>query len=229
MRTTKSGRADAIQRFEARERTRAQMRFYELSTMAALYAKERCVKIDDAYKELVKALDNSGFLGARVLYLHPDVSPPYFREGPDLNLDPKKPPPPYLPHKTSPLIIRQFIEAREKEMGWDITRDVYLARCWIPAKQAAQWLQSKGIEPPRAIGRRAALTRRVVNTRKAPMSQKRLRAQTAIAEIWPSGVPKPEAVSDKELVSKVSQHLEKKGLQAVHRDTVLRAARRRLS
>jgi hypothetical protein len=78
-------RSTVIERFERRERARLQMRFYELSTMAALYAKERRVEIEDAYRELVKSLDSTGFLGARILYLHPDVSPPYFRKGPDLN------------------------------------------------------------------------------------------------------------------------------------------------
>jgi hypothetical protein len=64
-------------------------------------------------------------------------------------------------------------------------------------------------------------------TRNTPPSQKRLRAANAIAEIWPVGTPKPEEVSDKELFNKVSRHLEKKGLEGVGRDTVLRAAGRR--
>jgi len=74
-------RAVVIERFARQERARPQMRWFELAVMAALYAKERCNdNIDVAYQELIKALDRTGFLGSRILYLHPEVSPPYFWE-----------------------------------------------------------------------------------------------------------------------------------------------------
>jgi hypothetical protein len=146
----RSTRAAIIERFEQRERSRARPRFFELATMAALYAKERDASIEDAYAKLVKALDETGFSGTRILYRHPDISPPYFskvrlRRPRDL----KKVE--YRPHKTSPLITRAFIEERIKNLDLAATIEAYLSRCWIPASHAARWLQSQGILVPASI------------------------------------------------------------------------------
>ena len=112
------------------------MRHFKLADLAGLYAKERCCgDVDAAYKELVLAFDQVGFSGTKVLFAHPDVSPPYFNG---------------LPRST-PIITRQFIEARKKEMGWPAVLDAYLALSWVEALPAAQWLQSKGITPPNSI------------------------------------------------------------------------------
>src|SRR5262249_3901126 len=115
----KTRRADVIERFELQERRRPQMRYFKLADLAGLYAEKRCHgDIDAAYRELVKALDHAGFLGSRVLYLHPDIQPPYFpkpRKSEEEKLE-------WLPHKTNPIITRQFIDAQEKESGWTIVR-----------------------------------------------------------------------------------------------------------
>ena len=146
MRATR--RAALIQRFENRERARQQMRFFELCSLAGIYANERCCgDIDAGYHEIVKALDDIGFLGARVLYLDPDIRPPYFPQPRKLEKEKLK----WLPHKTNPIITRQFIEAREKELGWPLVRDAYLAKGWTYSLPAARWLESKGITPPSSI------------------------------------------------------------------------------
>jgi hypothetical protein len=147
MRTTR--RAAVIRRFEIRERARQQMRFFELSSLVGIYANARCGgDIDAGYRELIDALDHVGFLGSRVLYLNSDIRPPYFSEPIKSKEDfPQKP----LPHKKNPIITRQFIEHREKELGWPIVRDTYLAKSWALSLYAALWLQSKGIAPPSSI------------------------------------------------------------------------------
>lgn len=141
-------RAAVIQRFENRERARQQMRFFELSSLAGIYANDRCRgNIDAAYRELIKSLDDVGFLGSRILYLDPDIQPPYFPQPRKSEEDELK----WLPHKQNPIITRQFIEAREKELGWALVRDAYLAKSLVLSLPAAQWLQSKGITPPSSL------------------------------------------------------------------------------
>jgi hypothetical protein len=147
--SAKSNRAAVIHRFELKERAREQMRFFEFSSLAGIYANNRCNgDIDAAYRELIKALDDVGFLGSRILYLDPEGGPPYFlerRTSPEAPLVPR-------PHKQNPLITKKFIEAREQELGWIIVRDAYLAKSWVWSLCAARWLQSKGITPPGSIG-----------------------------------------------------------------------------
>jgi hypothetical protein len=124
------------------------MRFFELSSLAGIYANQRCRgDIDAGYRELIEAIDHIGFLGSRILYLDRDVQPPYFSQ--PIKSEKEKPKP--LPHKTNPIITRQFIEIREKNLGWPVVRDAYLAKSWINSLPAAQWLQSKGITPPSSI------------------------------------------------------------------------------
>jgi hypothetical protein len=63
--TAKSNRAAVIHRFVLKERAREQMRFFELSSLAGIYANNRCNgDIDAAYRELIKSFDDVGFLGA---------------------------------------------------------------------------------------------------------------------------------------------------------------------
>ena len=60
----RANRTRDVEHFERQERARAKMRFYELSSLAAIYAKERCSgNIENAYEELIKALDDVGFWG----------------------------------------------------------------------------------------------------------------------------------------------------------------------
>src|SRR5262249_37958786 len=94
-----------------------------------------------------KAIDDIGFLSSRILYLDPDVGPPYFSEP----LTSPNVPFVHKPHKQNPLITSKFIEARENGVGWIIVRDDYLAKSWVQSLYAARWLQSKGIAPPSAI------------------------------------------------------------------------------
>ena len=89
-----------------------------------------------------------GSWGPRVLYLHPDVSPPYFWEHVP---DPATPLPPLLPHKTHPVITRKFIDERIRQNDLTDTISEHLARCWVPASHAARWLQSKAIPAPACI------------------------------------------------------------------------------
>ena len=233
-------RSIVIERFVRKERARSQMRVFELSSLAGIYANRCNGDIDAAYRELIKSFDDVGFLGARVLYLHPDVSPPYFRQGPDTDPDPKKPPPPYLPHKLAPIISRQFIKKREKEIGWSEARDGYLAHTWIPARQAARWLQSKGITPPSSIS--WALTARDEQTpasilkklvKPIPKSGPKRAARLALDALYPKGVP--ENKSGQELMNAVNKYIERhrgdlvegRVKQTVSLDTVLRAAERK--
>jgi hypothetical protein len=201
------------------------MRWFELAVMAALYAKERCNdNIDVAYQELIKALDRTGFLGSRILYLHPEVSPPYFWE----QIRTKKSfPPPNLPHKTSPLITRNFIDARIKELSWEVTKNAYLARCWIQATYAARWFQSKGMAVPAAI--RSHLDNRNSNRAKAGDRSRRWKQEYAakiIRKIWPGGGVQWRALANKDLVSRVQDHLKENGDPKISRETILRAAGR---
>jgi hypothetical protein len=225
--STRSRRALVIERFERRERARDQRRFLDLPTMAALYSKERSSRgdLDTAYHTLVRSLDDVGFLGTRILYLHPDVSPPYFRP-PDRNPNPKAPLPPYIPHKTKPLITRSFIEQQIRSMGWDVTRDAYLARCWIDATCANRWLNSHGIAVPGLVARSSKdPSNKKSATPRPPAAAptKRQRAAAAIAELRSMILD----LSNTELVHRVSKHLTAKGLPPVSRDTILRAAKRR--
>jgi len=121
-------RSTVIERFVRKERARSQMRFFELSSLAGIYANNRCNgDIDVAYRELIKALDDVGFLGSRVLYLDPDIRPPYFPQPRKSDKEKLK----WFPHKQNPIITRQFIEDRERFLSWSIVRDDYLAKSWL--------------------------------------------------------------------------------------------------
>src|SRR5262249_15006552 len=57
--------------------------------------------------------------------------------------------------------------------------------------------------------------------RKRPL---RKRAERALNERYPNGVPDPNSKSDKELVKDINDQIKKRGQGAVSRDTILRAA-----
>jgi hypothetical protein len=215
-------RAIVIERFERKERARPDRRFVPLSTIAKLYAKESHCTLDDAYRELIKALDTVGFLGTRVLFLHPDISPPYIRPR-DTNPTPSAPPPAHLPHKKAPLITRSFIEDRIREMDFGTVRDGYLARCWIAVVSATRWLNSHGITAPGlSLNLAPTVKRSKAGSAKGARAHKRNRAKAVMIEI---GVQSLKGLSVKELTDRVVKYLKSKGLPEVNRDTVRRAAR----
>jgi hypothetical protein len=77
-RSARSNRDAVVRRFALKERAREQMRFFELSSLARIYATACGGDIDAGYREVIKSLDDVGFLGSRILYLDSDVQPPYF-------------------------------------------------------------------------------------------------------------------------------------------------------
>jgi hypothetical protein len=234
-----SSRGAIIERFVRKERLRERMRFFELSSLAAIYAKERSGgDVDAAYREIVDALDETGFLGSRVLYLHPAVRPPYFTE----RLRSKKVIPKPLPHKNNPIITRQFIEARERNLSWADTRDAYLAKSWVASLYAGRWLQSKGITPPNSIAwallkrvEKAPLRASLVKlTKPVPKVGPRRAARLALDILYPEGIPIDK--TDQELTNTVNRYIQRhhsdlvegRVKQTVDITTVRRAAERRV-
>jgi hypothetical protein len=235
--SAKNNRAAVIHRFVLKERARSRMRFFELSSLAGIYANDRCNgDVDAAYRKLIKAIDDIGFLGSRILYLGPDVGPPYFSEpltSPEVPLVPK-------PHKQNPLITRKFIEAREHELGWIIVRDNYLAKSWVQSLYAARWLQSKGIAAPGSISwsldsRDEKMPTPIVKKliKPIPKSGAKRAARLALDALYPKGVPNDK--TGQELTNSVNRYFERhrsdliegRVNQAVSLDTVLRAAERK--
>jgi hypothetical protein len=202
-----TARAASIERFERRARSQDPIRYFAVETMAALYARHRGdADTLPAYRELMKALDGVGHLGSRVLYLHPDISPPYF--------------PPH-PHKGAPIITRAFIAQRVDESGIELTRDAYLSRCWIDAASARRWLNSYGIDAPGLNAETPPKPSRAA-PRAKKKATKRQRAETAIAELGPEVLD----LTNTELTYRVCNHLRANGRSQVAHKTVMRAAGR---
>jgi hypothetical protein len=175
---------------------------------------------------LIAAIDGVGFLGDRILYLHPDISPPYFRKP---YLDPNRPLPPFLPHKKNPLITRQFIDERVRENGLTDTCSLYLARCWVRASYAAQWFQSKGIAMPGLVSELVEI-RTTTRSRKKEASpgtgtrgQKLRRTKLAIQKLGATA----DELTVTELHYRVAKQQKADGLPEPSLETVRRAMGKR--
>jgi hypothetical protein len=97
-----------------------------------------------------------------------------------------------------------------------------VARCWPFAAAASETGGGNGPPTHTLAARPTQLGERT--PRKQPLRE---RAQRALDELYPNGVPDQVSVSDAELFSAVNAHIKKLGQKVLSHDTILRAAGRR--